>query len=81
MSFTFDGGFKSARTSDASKYLFPESQTIDQVIIYGLTEAPNAILQDGQQVPDFVFTKDNALLIVLPGSVAPDQVNLEIVNN
>ena len=27
--FTFDGGFKSARTSDASKYSFPKSQTID----------------------------------------------------
>ena len=44
VSFTFDGGFKAARTSDASKYSFPKSQTIDQVVIYGLTEAPNAIL-------------------------------------
>lgn len=47
VSFTFDGNFKSARTSDASKYSFPKSQTIDQIVIYGLTEAPNAILQDG----------------------------------
>jgi len=81
VSFTFDGGFKSSRISGSSKYAFPKSQTIDQVVIYGLTEAPNAILQDGVQVPDFVFTKESVLLIVLPGSVAPDQVNLEIVNN
>ena len=46
-----------------------------------MTEAPNAILQNGQQVPDFVFTKEQALLIAMPGSVAPDQVNIEIVNN
>ena len=81
VSFTFDGGFKSSRTSDASKYSFPKSQTIDQIAIYGLTEAPNAILQNGVQVPDFVFTKEQALLIAMPGSVAPDQVNIEIVNN
>jgi len=48
VSFTYDGGFKSARTSEASKYAFPQSQTIDHIAIYGLTEAPNAILQNGQ---------------------------------
>ena len=58
-----DGGFKSAlNTSIESNYEFPESQVIDSVAIYGQSEAPLAILQNGQQVPDFKFT-NGALLI------------------
>ena len=44
-SFTWDGtGFNSARTSEAKSYPFPESQTIDQIAVYGLTSAPYTIL-------------------------------------
>lgn len=45
--FTYDGGFRSSRSSDSSKYSFPKTQTIDQIVMYGITEAPNAILQNG----------------------------------
>jgi mannosyl-oligosaccharide alpha-1,3-glucosidase len=79
VNFTYDGGFRSSRVSDASKYDFPKSQTIDQVVIYGLSEEPNEVLQDGQEVPSYIF-KRGALMIVLPGGVAPDQVNIELVN-
>ncbi len=48
--------------------------------MYGLSEEPNTVLQNGQQVPSFIF-KRGALMIAMPGGVAPDQVNLELVNN
>lgn len=80
VSFRLDGEFTSSRTSAASKYSFPASQTIDQISMFGLSEAPNAVLQAGQQVPDFIFT-DGALHIAMPAGVAPDQVNIELVNN
>jgi len=80
VNFTYDGGFRSTRVSDSSKYDFPKSQTIDQIVMYGFDDEPNAILQNGQQVPSFIF-KRGALMIVMPGSVAPDQVNIELVWN
>lgn len=80
VSFTYDGNFTAKRVSDASAYDFPKSQTVDQVAIYGLSEKPNAVLQGGQQVPSYIFN-NGALLIAMPGQIAPDQVQIEIVNN
>ena len=81
VSFNFNGGsLTSTRTSDASKYAFPKSQTVDIVAIYGLTEEPNTVLQGGQQVPSMNY-QDGTLTLVLPGGIAPDQVNLELVYN
>jgi len=45
--FTFDGGFKSELVSTDATYTFPETQTIDTLAIYGLTEEPNSVLQAG----------------------------------
>lgn len=74
----WNGGFRSERTSDASKYNFPKSQTVDQVVIYGTSEEPNAVLQNGIEVPSFLWNKE-ALNVILPSGTAPDEVNLEIV--
>lgn len=80
--FSWDGtGFNSVRSSDATKYTYPASQTIDQIAVYGLTDAPYTVLQYGQQVSDFRFTNESVLLVAMPDNVAPDQVNLSIVYN
>ncbi len=81
VAFSYNGGsLVASRTSDASKYAFPKSQTVDQVVVHGLTEEPNTVLQNGIQVPSMVY-QDGTLTLVLPGGVAPDQVNLEFVYN
>lgn len=69
--FNFDGGFTSKIASTEATYTFPKSQTIDSVSVYGLSEEPNTVLQDGQQVPDFAFMSGVAL-IAMPNGVAPD---------
>lgn len=81
VSFTYDGSLKSSRVGgDSTKYSIPKSQTIDQVFVHGFSEMPNAILQNGQQVPDYFFQK-GSLMIAMPGSTAPHEVNLEFVFN
>lgn len=47
VAFKFDGNLSSELTSTDADYTFPESQTIDQVAIYGLTSVPTIVLQNG----------------------------------
>ncbi len=77
--FTFDGGLTSKRAAGFN-YAYPNTQTIDTLAIYGLTEEPNSVLQNGAQVPSFIF-KNGALLVAMPSGIAPDQVNIEIDYN
>jgi len=79
VNFNYNGSLTSKR-SEGTDYAFPSSQTIDQIAIYGLTQTPIAVLQNGEQVPSFLMN-NGVLLIAMPSQVLPDGVNIELVYN
>jgi len=49
-------------------------------VIYGLTFAPVAVLQNGENVTAF-SSVDGAVVITMPANVSPDTLNIQLVNN
>ena len=74
VSFSWQGtNFYSQRDS-VTKYAFPDTQTITQVVVFGLSEEPDSVMQNGKDVPSFTVSKDGGLVIDMPANVAPDQI-------
>ena len=78
--FIWNGtGFTSRRLFEDSKYAFPESQTISQVVVHGLAgQEPDSVKQDGNDVPSFTVGQDGGLVIDMPTGVAPDQLKMSV---